>query len=72
MAKFHPGGFKKFLDLYFYGKKLILEFSLAELRGRGNNLDLFLFLLSWSLGIALNELFSMGKVEIALWYASWR
>lgn len=38
MAKFHPGDFKKFwgMILYFYGKLFILEFLIAEKRGRGN------------------------------------
>ena len=47
MAKFHPGGFKKFggCSVFIWGKKkktLPLEFLIAELKDRGNNLD-FIF-----------------------------
>lgn len=45
MAKFHPGGFKKFggCSVFLWGEeKLTLKLSIAELRDRGNNLD-FIF-----------------------------
>lgn len=42
MAMFHPGGFKKFggCSVFLWGGgTLTLEFSIAELKDRGNNLD---------------------------------
>lgn len=45
MAEFHHGSFEKFGGWFCISleKKIILEFLIAELRERGNNLDFFFF-----------------------------